>query len=537
MEDTGFSAEADSALAPQNNDSICMIADSALEILTAVSGDRLLTLVPPPPQSSPADWTSDRESPIPDSAPSPVADSDSPEIECDESSVQNAASRDEEQISDALRQADERFGADLAQLAASLAESAGREVAISESPIDTTESPDTEPVILKSPLDTESEPDFPQSPLAFMEFTYSEADVSESPIVHTESTDDTPELRPRRNSRIQRLAPDNRGRSTIRLPGVAAAFQPTPATTARCQEALTQFQRSGAIPDYNERDPILKYIQRCGIEAVLSHNYPEAENMHRLYARFLEGMVMADRSEFLASRDRSMEMKMQNVRSDVVTQREEWQARVDDLKEVMANRLDQLKANHRRQLSSFESHFDEIESLRGFSKPSDVLVQLRSQERALVLCNRFKEARAIQKEARSREVVEQKRCQRWAETSVLRRRGNLVAKQEREIETATKFYERLITTTRTHMEQAMAVTRIRRNFLERESRAFAVYVNDLGGGGEAPGLASPRTKDKLYGFRMTEPLKPLPLVPLSGLEKKCSKSLLKRPESRRRSLK
>jgi hypothetical protein len=486
------SEQVNSGSTQENNMPLPENGDSDLEIVTAVSSNLLLTFVPPQSEPSPADSNDWHESPVAESEPT-----DPPAIDSDEPTSINAGPGTEEQILDALRQADERFEADLAQF--SVAESTDIEYENSSVDIDNTESGG-----------------------AISDFT---DEMSESREVSRKSDaartkSNTPS---RRNSR-------SRGRSPMR--GDPSLLEPE-VTTARCQEKLREFQRYSTVPDFYERDSILRYIQRSGIDAIVSHNYQEAENMHRVYAQFLHGMVVDDKVEFSNTRDSLMATKLENAKSEIATRREQWQSRLDELTDVTSSKLAQLKAVHKRQLAAFEAHFDEIESLRGFSKPSEVLVRLRTQERAMVLCNRFKEARAIQKEASVRERTEKQRCQRRAEASVLQKRANLVAKQAREFETATEFYDRLLTTTRVHMARAMEIGKSRLEFLERESRAFFIpYISDLDGTGDPPGFASPRTKDKVYAFRQTEPLKPLTLVPLTGLKKKCSKSLPSGPVSR-----
>jgi hypothetical protein len=201
---------------------------------------------------------------------------------------------------------------------------------------------------------------------------------------------------------------------------------------------------------------------------------------------------------------------------------------VADLLGEKDDKLEEIKMRHRRQWVQFESHYDDVDNLKAFSKPSGGLLQIRAQERACVLCQRFQDAKVLQKEARRMEKMEIERGQRWAESSVERKKQNLAARQRREIELATIWFDRLILTTRQQMAVVVEADKTRLGFLDREAHLGLTFIG--ADGQEACGVSTPRTKESLLRFRATEPLRPLPLLPVVGLAEKCATS----PSRRRR---
>jgi hypothetical protein len=85
----------------------------------------------------------------------------------------------------------------------------------------------------------------------------------------------------------------------------------------QCDAAICLFEESGIVPDYEERDPVVRRIHRRGIDAVLSRDYAEAERMQQLHARFLVALAEADRTEAQANRASQIDAKISTGREDL----------------------------------------------------------------------------------------------------------------------------------------------------------------------------------------------------------------------------
>jgi hypothetical protein len=104
-----------------------------------------------------------------------------------------------------------------------------------------------------------------------------------------------------------------------------------------------------------------------------------------------------------------------------------------------------------------------------------------------------------------------------------------LARQEREIELATAWFEQLIAELRQHMAREIENEKVRVKFLDRESRRTRAFS---GPEGQDPyGVATPRTMARIMEFRTSAPVKPLRIVPLTGLAKKCPVKPKLRPKT------
>lgn len=300
-------------------------------------------------------------------------------------------------------------------------------------------------------------------------------------------------------------------------------YDASPVTTPRCQQFIAAFQRSGAVPSFCARDPVLAHIRRTGVDALLNHKFEEAEAMRRLHSRFLAAIIAADGAESKGTCECASESKVQASKDHLSSAKDAWQARIRELIGQMEQRLREIRGKHRRQLREFTEYYDQIENLKDFAKPSGSLLKVRAQEKALVLCNRFKEARMVQTEGNRIERLETDRGQRWVEASVSHRREALLATQQREIDLATQWFDQLVAEVRQHMAEALETDKLRVKFLNREAHQAPRFY---GLEGQEPyGVATPRTASRMLQFRASAPVKPLRLMPLTGLAQKAKPRL------------
>jgi hypothetical protein len=295
-----------------------------------------------------------------------------------------------------------------------------------------------------------------------------------------------------------------------------------------CDAAICLFEESGIIPDYDDRDAIVRRIHRRGIDAVLSRDYAEADRMHELQARFLRTLAEADRSEAQANRDSQIEVKISAARDELAAARVTWDKRVEHVHELRETKLRELRAAHHQKLKAFEEEYDKIEKFRKYSKPSPALLDLRWRERSMVMCNRFPEAKAMQMRALAIEQAETERAQGIAEMEVMRKRDWLLTRQAQEIEGTMKHYEKFLTQTETQMDRALHRLHRRIDVLLLLKRAPSHGDQGVYCALDPPdpyGLPTPRTRENYHQFRLSYPGRKLPVTPLNNLAMQCPKPI------------
>jgi hypothetical protein len=291
-----------------------------------------------------------------------------------------------------------------------------------------------------------------------------------------------------------------------------------------CDEAIAQFEETGFLPRFYDRDAVVRHIHRRGIDAMLLHNYSEADHMNRVHLRFLAAIADADRAEAQAKRDYAIDIRISSTKDETMTATQQWRTRLASVAAARDKKLKELNAAHKRELREFEERYNRVESFRKYTKPSPGLLQMRARERSMVMCNRYPEAKAMQREAIAVEAAETEAKQQIAETETLRKKELLLAKQAQEFQGATQYYEKLIRQTHLEMDKALLSVTRRIDALEVLKKLPARDSKNKVPGLDPPdpfGLPSPRTRDSYYKFRLAHPGRKLRLAPLCDLATKC----------------
>ena len=289
-----------------------------------------------------------------------------------------------------------------------------------------------------------------------------------------------------------------------------------------CAQILSRFEKKGKVPERRERDAVLKYVRREVTKAMANKEYKKADRMNDLNTRLLTAIAEADKAEYAVDRGEIIEGEIQATKERMTESEKQWQDKFKTMRKDEDAKEEELKRTHKEQVRDFDEYYDDVDHLRPYSKPSSFLLHLRCRERSMVMCNRFKDAKAMSNEADRLEKAEAAKAQALAHQEITGKRNNLLKKQAGEVQRARNYYDKHLEKNKKEMEKEMNLFQRRISVLERNKEGNTVEALDFYATcPEPPGVRSPRTRQQYNEFRNTAPVGKLKLQPLIGLAAKC----------------
>jgi hypothetical protein len=202
-----------------------------------------------------------------------------------------------------------------------------------------------------------------------------------------------------------------------------------PEQDSLCDALLKQYIRKGVLPEVEQRMPLVQYIQRQKVNAVCASRFAEAGILQQISQKILQAIALANSEGHYGVRVYSLEDKLVETVEKIKVFQKETARIVKEEQKRWRDRRHELDEKHLRELSVFETKWNDEEFLRQFAKPSSHLLSLKRTERNLVLSKEFERAEEAKKEVVRLEKEESVEAQKHAEYEMKKQQIRLLERQ------------------------------------------------------------------------------------------------------------
>ena len=193
------------------------------------------------------------------------------------------------------------------------------------------------------------------------------------------------------------------------------------------------------LPEPSMLQPVCNYLDKQVRELIEQEDYDEAEkltNIKKTLIRKLKPKTAEDTSK--------IDERIQRTQADYQEIERKWNELIASQEKKNKSLLSDLEAKHDKELQEFEEKWQNPESLKVYSKPSQYLLQLRKLQRQHAVMREFEKAKTLKAQADKLQAVETKEAQKRAEDAMRTEYIQIVNRQKREIECAKDFGNRKI---------------------------------------------------------------------------------------------
>jgi hypothetical protein len=219
---------------------------------------------------------------------------------------------------------------------------------------------------------------------------------------------------------------------------------PTDPDLAGVDSAIDEF-RFRRIPPPPDRCPAMaQALEKRRIEALMDGAYDRAAEYDQL-SRDFQAMMQTQTQK--QCEDRVVETLFQRWQQLQRQQRdtsEQWDCILRDFLNENGKQLQVLQSQQNTEIELFIARWRDLTVLRPFMKPSQALLQLREQEKAMGIARLYAEAKAVQAEADRLQRAETRAAQARINAQMASERNRLSEKHSKEIEALYDHRERTL---------------------------------------------------------------------------------------------
>lgn len=199
---------------------------------------------------------------------------------------------------------------------------------------------------------------------------------------------------------------------------------------------LTKFSKTGKLPPINDKNKLIREVQRERAEAVAEGDYDKADQLFELSKKVTTAIQKSEEEERKAELIRSLQVKLDTAKDDLFSVRNDSMRIINLEEQCEKNKLEELDQKHIDELTEFEERWNDEQFLRRFTKPSSKLIELKEIEERMVKTKRFKDAKIVRAAFNKLEQQESKEAQENAEREMKKAKHALIEKQKNENESA-----------------------------------------------------------------------------------------------------
>lgn len=205
---------------------------------------------------------------------------------------------------------------------------------------------------------------------------------------------------------------------------------------------IERIQKKKEFPAFPDQAPLLHYIHRQKVNAIVEGDYDKAEDLEETARKISNVMHCSNDSSFFDQRLKAAEERLEAAKNELYIMNKKWNERMVQEEELFKKSVYLLDDQQENELKQFETKWNSEEWLRKYSKPSAKLLQYRSIERSMAIAKMYSEAKTIRSRASIVENSESHEQQRRANLDMSIERKKLMEKHEQELNTKKDHYEK-----------------------------------------------------------------------------------------------
>ena len=274
---------------------------------------------------------------------------------------------------------------------------------------------------------------------------------------------------------------------------------------------IDNMMKTGKKPENSLIPSLHQYAEQEMTNAAFSGKYDYASKMERASEMLQQFMKTSDNSAELAARKAEYDQRAAINKQLRDRKQEEWNQRINDLKEKHRQRVKKLEEKNADEISEFEAHWADEQTTQQYNKPSPRLLSMRRQEETLALSKYFSQANVIRAEADQLEAEETQMAKQRAVASMRLQYEKMIIRQEKELKGIEALYQRdLINMENQKQKELLPLEMITNRYIEQsrnigqaEVRTGPIISRPLRNSGNAFTLRAPQTL-KVGGLNMKQ---------------------------------
>lgn len=205
--------------------------------------------------------------------------------------------------------------------------------------------------------------------------------------------------------------------------------------SAATEEAVEEFSQTGRIPNSpHSQRKVASRIAKDREAAIANEDYSKAAEYDELGRKMVEACDKQVTEQYRQEQLDMLQEKLESARQEHQTFREEWDEKIAKIKDSMRDRMRELAERQAQELDDFEAQWNDEDFLRRFSKPSPHLLQLKAQERSMVMTKLFDRAKEYKRMARNVERYDTEQAQKRATSEMKFQKKTLIERHDKELE-------------------------------------------------------------------------------------------------------
>ena len=258
--------------------------------------------------------------------------------------------------------------------------------------------------------------------------------------------------------------PLNNDVSLSKLPPLSTS----PELDALSRKMYRNFVKRGKIPHPTNRAQLIQYIQRQKVNALVSQRFEEAQNYQGTLMKLQKAITDQELKDRNKQRLSSLDAKLgvataslQSIQKETTSLLKEEQARHKERERELRRRQDE-------ELDAFQAHWNDIDFLKKFAKPSARLLQLKNMERSMILTKMFTEVQDVKRKIKELEKEESEKAQARAVQEMDKERKKILARHALEQRTFEQHCARQLEMIKQNQELKMRSVQARQVKLTSE---------------------------------------------------------------------
>lgn len=210
------------------------------------------------------------------------------------------------------------------------------------------------------------------------------------------------------------------------------------------ERALNAFVNLGIAPPSDLQPGILQLLETRRVQALMDSDYDVAEQQDKIAASL---RALGKAEEQRSNKSRSLDMlfqRWQNLQRKQSEINAKWDQKIVTFLDEMEQQELELQAKQDREVDDFLGQWKDPAFVRQFGKPSQQLLLLRDQEKAMAVNRMYGEAREIKSFADKIQREETEAAQMRITAQMATDRDRLSVKHEKELEALRAYKERML---------------------------------------------------------------------------------------------
>lgn len=210
-------------------------------------------------------------------------------------------------------------------------------------------------------------------------------------------------------------------------------------SSAASEEAVQEFSQTGRIPKSpHSQRRVASRICKEREAAIANQDYTKAAEYDDLSRKMTEAVDKQKTEQYRHEQLDILQEKLESARNDHKMFLQDWDDKIKDAEQIMKDRILELGERQQQELDDFEALWNNEDFLRRFSKPSPYLLQLKAQERSMVMTKLFDRAKEYKRMAKAVEKNDTEQAQKRAMIEMNFQKKTLIEKQDKELEVLQK---------------------------------------------------------------------------------------------------